>query len=79
MIHVSKISLLAEQMENGQPKLFSCKFVKRTTGEIVTVEKCFCTSVHSEGGTMNIKFPNGQIRKIRILSIIEFNGVEVYV
>jgi hypothetical protein len=60
---------------------FSLKFVKASTGEIVTVKEAVCTSSSNGnvGGTVNIMFkPSMEIRKVRVLSIIEFNGFEVF-
>lgn len=54
------------------------KFVSKS-GEIVTVNRCVCTSYHSRGATFNIKLgESGEIRKVRRVSIIEFNGSELY-
>jgi hypothetical protein len=47
-------------------------------GNKVIVQRAVCTSFHSSGRTMNIKFlPSGEIRKIRRVTITEFNGQEV--
>ena len=50
------------------------------TGEIVEGKECICTSSFDKNKTQNIKFVNsGQVRKIRNLSIIEFNWEEVFI
>jgi hypothetical protein len=72
MIHISKVSKLAEE------KPFDCTFIKQN-GDIVHCNNVTCTSVHSLGRTMNLKFPNNEIRKIKLISIIEFNGMEVFI
>lgn len=71
MVHISEISRITEKGE------FSLAFVG-TTGEVIRGERCICTSFHSQGRTMNIKFcDSGQIRKVRRCSIIEINNQEV--
>lgn len=73
MIHISEVHRIVERGE------FSLKFVA-TSGEIIDVKRAICSSFHSEGRTMNIKFcDSGQIRKVRRCSIIEINGKEVVV
>jgi hypothetical protein len=58
---------------------FSMKFCKQETGEIVTVKEAVCTSSYYHNSTCNIMFlPSLQVRTIHKLSIIEFNGQEVY-
>ncbi|MDR2064451.1 MAG: hypothetical protein LBP85_01880 [Prevotellaceae bacterium] len=72
MIHISQIHKEVQRLPE-----FSIKFVNRE-GDIITCDKCICTSWFSNGRTMNIKFLNsGEIRKIRRVSIIEFNGQRV--
>lgn len=55
------------------------KFVKAETGEIIEVKEAVCTSSYYFNSTCNIMFlPSLQVRTIFKLSIIEFNGQEVY-
>lgn len=55
------------------------KFCKQETGEIVTVKEAVCTSSYYYNSTCNIMFLSSlQVRTIHKLSIIEFNGQEVY-
>lgn len=71
MVHISEISRITEKGE------FSLEFVG-TSGEVIKGERCICTSFHSQGRTMNIKFcDSGQIRKVRRCSIIGINNQEV--
>lgn len=71
MLH---ISLLHKLVEKGE---FSLAFVAKD-GNIVKTDRCICTSFHSAGRTMNIKFcESEEIRKIRRCTIINFNGQEV--
>ncbi|MBW6491873.1 MAG: hypothetical protein K0B15_11845 [Lentimicrobium sp.] len=58
---------------------FSLKFIKMSTGQIVNVKEAVCTSSYNEGKTCNLLFlPSLQVRKIHIISIVEFNGQEVF-
>lgn len=71
LIHTSKIHKLVEKGE------FSIAFVK-SDGSIVSTDRAICTSYHSAGRTMNIKFcKSEEIRKVRRCTIISFNGQEV--
>lgn len=71
MLHLSLLHTLVDKGE------FSLKFVEKS-GAIVHCPRCICTSFHSNGRTLNLKFcESGEIRKIRRVSIIEFNGQEV--
>lgn len=73
MIHESKLFEVAQALGT-----FSLQWVS-AKGELVTVEKCTCTSFHSEGDTMNIKLvASGQIRKVNRKTITAINGKEVY-
>ena len=72
MIHASKIHELVELVP-----VFSIGWVTKS-GEKVYVRKAKCTSFHSSGETLNIMIiESGQIRKIRRITITEFNGEEV--
>jgi hypothetical protein len=74
MLFYNKIGIIAERLSE-----FSLCFYKEN-GHKVEVEKAICTSVHSKGGTMNIKIlPSGEIRKVKFIRIFKFNGEKVYV
>ncbi|MGE5318498.1 MAG: hypothetical protein ACM3ME_10925 [Chloroflexota bacterium] len=82
MIHLSKIVQLMEMKgKDRRPKPFSLKFVK-SSGELVTVNEAVYTSSFNGGdgnATVNMMFlPSKEVRKIKLLSIIEFNGQEVF-
>ncbi len=78
MIHFSKIKEIANRTSGGKNVPFSFKYVKASTGEIISVDKAVMTSSFHQG-TMNIKvIPSGQIRKIIIPLVIEFNNSPVY-
>lgn len=71
MVHISQLHKIVERGE------FSISFVSRS-GEVITGKRCICTSFHSKGRTMNIKWcDSGQIRKVRRVSVIHINGEEV--
>lgn len=81
MIHSGKLYLLIKNVKehginNCQP--FSIKWVNKG-GEFDEANNIICTSWHSSGNTLNIKFiESGQIRKINRDSIVEYNGTEVF-
>lgn len=78
MIHVSKITSIAERKDSsGKPVPFSFRAVL-LSGEVIEHNDCIMTSHHSEGRTVNIKFAGGEIRKIKLISFIKFNGQEVF-
>ena len=71
MVHISSLHKLVEKGE------FSITFVEKSGAEVHGV-RCICTSWHSQGRTMNLKFcDSGQIRKVRRVSVTHFNGEEV--
>lgn len=79
MIHVSVIPSICERKDaTGRPVTFSFKAVIRN-GDVIDGENCVMTSHHSAGRTINIKFPGGEIRKLKLISFIEFNGKEVVI
>jgi hypothetical protein len=79
MIHFSKIIPIAERKDSrGAPVPFSLKYVKKSTGELITLDNCVLTSSH-HSGTINIKLlDSGQVRKLIIPLIVEFNKTPVY-
>lgn len=76
MLHYSSIYNVIEK----PGCIFSLKFVKMKTGEIVFIDQCICTSSHFRPRTINVKIvASEEIRKIRTCSMIELNGVPVYI
>ena len=72
LLHLSMINKL---VRNGE--VFSFKFVDRK-GIIIEGKECVCTSFHSAGRTMNVKWLQSELfRKVRRCSIVEFDGLEV--
>jgi len=79
MIHASIIPSLMEQTdEKGKPKRVNLKIRKLSTGEEIEANDVILTSYYHRNGTLNIKYPNGEIRKIHLVLITVFNGKEVY-
>lgn len=79
MIHVSVIPSICERKDaSGKPVPFSFKAVT-LKGEVIEGEQCVMTSHHSAGRTINIKFKGGEIRKLKLISLIQFNGLEVMI
>lgn len=83
MSKLIKQSRLWEMMErtdqSGSHLHFQIKFVKEN-GEIREYSDCVLTSFHSAGTTLNV-MPSGDTipRKIRRITIIEFNHIRVYI
>ena len=51
---------------------------KLSTGDILTYKGVVCFSVHRRGGTHKVRFPNGQIREFRDITLFEINGKTIY-
>lgn len=80
LIHWSKLLDIMERTDSsGVPIPFQLCYVKLSTGEVREYDRCTLTSVHTNGTTVNV-LPDGEFRprKIRKVSIIEFNHAKVY-
>lgn len=78
MIHASKLfALMDERDGKGNRKPFSFKFRKVSTGEVVEATNVTLLKYYHRQGYFNIQWPNGEIRSIDYVSIIEIKGVEV--
>lgn len=80
MIHIGKLpTLMARKDATGNPLPFSLKYVKKSTGEIISVENAVLTSSnHLE--YFNIKIlDSGQIRKLILPLIVEFNNTPTFI
>jgi len=74
MIHVSKIFEVVQCHDT-----FSLSWVS-SSGELVKVDECRCTSFFSGGKTMNVLLPQSKmVRKVNRLTIVELNGQEVFI
>lgn len=62
---------------DGRRQPFDCRVYTRK-GKPMECHEVICTSSY-HGGTYNILFPNGDVRKIRELFIVSLNGMEVFV
>lgn len=78
MLHASKIPVVMEESDaNGLPKRFNLS-VYTASGELMECnDVCMLTYYHRKG-VLNIKFPNEQVRKIRLALIVKFNNMEVF-
>lgn len=77
MLHISALTTLTEGTRKHEP--FSFKYVTKD-GDILEGENCLITSSNNSRRTKNIQFiDSGEIRTIREVSIIEFNGKEVFI
>ncbi len=78
MIHISKINLITEKKDaSGDAVRFSFKAIT-LQGEILEGDNCIVTSSNHKRRTRNIKFiDSGEFRKLRNISFIELNGVEI--
>lgn len=64
--------------ESGKPVRFNLKVHKRSTGELIEANDVVMLSYYHRQGRLNIKFPNGEIRKIYLVLITQINGKETY-
>lgn len=72
MIHISKIHIIADQLEK-----FSITWISES-GEKIFCPEAKLTSFHSAGITMNIlMLISNEVRTVNRYTIIEFNGEEV--
>lgn len=51
---------------------------KLSTGDILHYKGVVCFSVHRRGGTHKVRFPNGQVREFRDITLFEINGKTIY-
>jgi hypothetical protein len=80
MIHLSALHILSElKGKNGDLVEFAIKYVAKSTGQIISGERCICTSSNFERRTRKIKFmESGETRTFINVLIIEFNGQPVF-
>lgn len=70
------INTAREMLRSGDA--LDLKFWK-TDGTIVHANQVICTSSHFKGNTVNLKFlTSNQFRKVRMVTIFEINGMEVF-
>jgi hypothetical protein len=81
MLHYSRIVDIMERKGPDRfPVPFSLRYVKMDNGKIMDVAQAVITSSYRGNRYVNIKFlPSNEIRKIRRILIIEFNGQKIYI
>ena len=51
----------------------------KSDGTIVSANNVICTSSNFKNNTVNLKFlSSGQFRKVRVVSLFEINGMEIF-
>lgn len=80
MIHISKLHILLTRKDSrSRPVAFSLAFIK-SSGQVVRIENAVCTSFYSKGQRFNVRIlSSGEIRQVKLYSVIEFNHTKVYV
>ncbi len=63
-------------LEIGTP--VDLRLWKLSTGDILTYKGVVCFSVYRRGGTHKVRFPNGQVREFRDITLFEINGKTIY-
>ena len=64
---------------SGRPLPFSLKYVKKSTGEIIAIDNAVLTS-SNHLDYLNVKIlASGEIRKLILPLIIEFNNAPTYI
>jgi len=69
------INVAREILEERQP--VDIKFWTKS-GDVVEGKGVICSSTYFHNNTANLVFSNGEVRKIRMVTIHEINGQEVY-
>ncbi|MBE0663745.1 MAG: hypothetical protein IH597_14920 [Bacteroidales bacterium] len=80
MIHFGKLPMLMDRKDaSGNPLPFSLKYVKKSTGEEIYIDQAVLTSSnHLE--YFNVKIlASGEIRKLILPLITEFNGTKTFI
>lgn len=72
-IHINAARKILDSGVEVDLKLWELK-----TGDILVYQGVRCISSHFRGGTRKVRFPNGQIREFRDVTLFEINGLEVY-
>lgn len=71
------ITTARKMLNSGDP--MDIRFWK-SDGSIVNANNVICTSSSFENNTINIMFLDSkQIRKVRVISIFDINGMEVFI
>ena len=51
---------------------------KLSTGDILEYKGVVCISEYRRGGTHKVRFPNGEIREFRDVTLFEINGKKIF-
>ncbi len=51
---------------------------KLSTGDVLTYTDVVCFSAYRRGGTHKVRFPNGEIREFRDVTLFEINEKTIY-
>lgn len=77
MARIIHLTVVRKMLQSGGS--FDIKFWK-SDGSIVVAENIVCTSTNYQGNTANFKFlDSGQFRKIRMVTLFEINGMEIFI
>jgi hypothetical protein len=58
----------------------SLKFWRLEDAEVISAQNVICTSRFYPNDTVNLKFLNsGQFRTVRLITVFEVNGMEVFI
>ena len=72
-IHINSARKILDSGVEVDLKLWELK-----TGNILVYHGVRCISSYFRGGTRKVRFPNGEIREFRDVTLFEINGLEVY-
>jgi hypothetical protein len=70
---------MARKGADGMPLPFSLKYVKKSTGEIISIEQAVLTSSNHLDYFNVMILPSREIRKLILPLIIEFNGTPTFI
>lgn len=79
MLHYSKIIPITERRgPDGKPIPFNFKYKKFSSGELISAENAISLSSYYANGTVNVRFANGETRKLQVCLFTEFNEQEIF-
>lgn len=78
-ISLKALNVLLQTQYEGKKKLLSLKYIEKGTGAILIANNVTCTSSHYFSRTINIRFENGEVRTLRRVLLVEFNGLPVII
>lgn len=72
-LHCSRIKLLVKEGD-----IASFTYVKRGTGEVISVDNAICTS-RKDGRSATFKLANGTYNTFRYILMLTVNGIKIWV